>query len=229
MKVIGRRSIASILKSGIDGTWYLVAFTTGLLALLLVYSFFFELEGRRITMVLPVALEAGSDSRLNVRESVVFSPLPHIKIEEGLDTATLLNGQGQIENVRADLRFPIRERRFLSVNLTIILLIMLLFLWVLRQLRHVFRTLSDGQPFVKANVTRIRSIGFALIAGECIRAGVIFFWSSSTAGLFTANGMHFVPVADLNFSAIFSGFVILVIAEVFREGAALRQDQSLTI
>ena len=43
-------------------------------------------------------------------------------------------------------------------------------LWILTQLRHVFRTVRDGQPFLSTNAKRIRLIGFAVILGEFARA-----------------------------------------------------------
>jgi hypothetical protein len=44
-----------------------------------------------------------------------------------------------------------------------------------------------------------------------------------------ASGLRFAPAVDLNPSTIVAGLVILVIAEVFREGVRLQEDQSLTI
>ena len=41
--------------------------------------------------------------------------------------------------------------------------------------------------------------------------------------------MTFQAHARVDFSAIFDGLVILVIAEVFREGTRLADEQSLTI
>ena len=46
---------------------------------------------------------------------------------------------------------------------------------------------------------------------------------------FSATGVTFQAHARINFATIFDGLVILAIAEVFREGTRLADEQSLTI
>jgi hypothetical protein len=102
-------------------------------------------------------------------------------------------------------------------------------LWVLTQLRHIFRSLSRGVVFIPENARRIRWVGFAVIFGELARAGMVYFWSYYTSQHFTANGLRFVASTDFNGVTLGCGLAILVIAEVFREGTRLHEDQSLTI
>ncbi len=64
---------------------------------------------------------------------------------------------------------------------------------------------------------------------EFVRAGLVWFWSHYTTMHLVADGVRFVARADIDTSAIIHGLVILVIAEVFREGAQLDEDRSLTI
>jgi hypothetical protein len=90
--------------------------------------------------------------------------------------------------------------------------VLALIVWVLGQLRAVFRTLGDGQPFVAANATRIRWIAYAVILGELARSG-----------------LRFDVRPDFNVLAIIAGLIIFVIAEVFRAGTRLDEDQSLTV
>ena len=102
-------------------------------------------------------------------------------------------------------------------------------LWVLGQLRAVFRTLRDGQPFVPANATRIRWIAFAVIVGELARSAIVFFENYYAMTHFSADGLRFDARPDLNVFAIINGLIILVIAEVFRAGTRLDEEQSLTV
>jgi hypothetical protein len=102
-------------------------------------------------------------------------------------------------------------------------------LWVVTQLRYVFRSLSQGLPFVLANARRIRWVGFAVIFGEFGRAAIVYFWSYYTSLHFKVDGLRFAASVDMNPITIVGGLAILVIAEVFREGARLQEDQSLTI
>jgi hypothetical protein len=210
MKAMGERSIASLVTLVLDVCWYLGAISLGLLALLLVFSLFPGSLGGNLQMSLPVAFNVDSHAYT-------------------VTSSSLETDDAHMEKVRAYLRFPIQKGRFLSINVAIIIVVFSFGLWVLTQLRQVFRTLRDGRPFVSANATRLRWIGFAVILGELVRAGMVWFWSYYTSMHFRADGVHFVAMADLNTVAIVHGLVILVIAEVFREGARLEEDRSLTI
>jgi hypothetical protein len=46
---------------------------------------------------------------------------------------------------------------------------------------------------------------------------------------FSAAGLHFDARPDVNLFAIVHGLIILAIAEVFRTGTRLQEEQSLTI
>jgi len=78
-------------------------------------------------------------------------------------------------------------------------------------------------------VSRIRQVGWAVVLGEVVRSGMMFFESSYASTHFSAAGLRFVASRDLSVAGIFSGLVILVIAEVFREGTRLDEEQSLTV
>jgi hypothetical protein len=103
----------------------------------------------------------------------------------------------------------------LSVYLAVVLLIV-------DRVRRIFMTLMAGDPFDPTNVTRLRAVGFCLIALELISYCINFFgwylhewfrWSHST----------------FNPTAWFAVLVVFVLAEVFREGARLRAEAELTI
>ena len=102
-------------------------------------------------------------------------------------------------------------------------------LWGLNQLRHVFRSLSRGLVFIPQNARRIRWVGLTVIFGELARAVLVYFWSYYLSLHFTANGLHFVASIDFSGVTVIAGLSIMVIAEVFREGTRLQEEQSLTI
>jgi hypothetical protein len=134
-----------------------------------------------------------------------------------------------LEDVRGSLRFPIRREPFVVGNAILLVFLFALTLWVLGQLRSVFRTLRDGHPFVPANATRIRRIAYAVIFGEIAGSAIVFYENYYAMTHFTAEGLRFDARPDLNVFAIVLGLIILVIAEVFREGTRLDQEQSLTV
>ncbi len=60
-------------------------------------------------------------------------------------------------------------------------------------------------------------------------AAIGYFWSYYTSLHFTVSGLRFAASADLSLITIIKGLGVIVIAEAFREGARLQEDQSLTI
>jgi Protein of unknown function (DUF2975) len=208
MKALGERSIASVIRLVLDAVWWLVAVSLTLLAGMLVFSFCVNLEGNHLTMTLPVALEWNAPVH---------------------GSSASIQTDARIEKLRGNLQFPVRNGAFFSASMALIVLLAGFLLWVLTQLRHIFRSLSRGLLFVPENARRIRWVGFTVIFGELARATLVYFWSYYTSLHFTANGLRFVASTDFNGITMVSGFAILVIAEVFREGTRLHEDQSLTI
>jgi hypothetical protein len=93
---------------------------------------------------------------------------------------------------------------------------------IVQRLRRVFATMTAGDPFHPDNVRRLRVIGLVLALLEIDR--YIF-------GAFVRYGLHASPRSDqgINLTAWFAVLVVVVLSEVFREGARLRRDAELTI
>ena len=203
---MGKQSIASFVRVVLEVTWWAVAIGLGLLVILLAGSFFVELRGNNLTMSLPVAVQ-------------VDTPIQDVGGETN----------AHFEKLRGNLRFPARKGAFFSGSVAVLVLMFGYLLWMVTQLRYVFRALSQRLPFVAGNARRIRRVGWAVLFGEIGRAGIVYFWSYYTSLHFTVSGLRFAASADMNPITIVSGLAILVIAEAFQEGARLQEDQSLTI
>ena len=218
MRAMGKGSIASFLTVLLNIAWGVVALGLALTALLLVVSPF--VEG---PMEVDASLMAvGSNMTIPVSFSVDARTHRVTAPSLGIEDA-------EIRDVRGSLRFPARWGAFLVGNAILVILMFGLVLWVLGQLRAVFRTLRDGQPFVPANATRIRWIAYGVIAGELARSVLVFFENYYAMTHFAADGLRFDVRPDLNVFAIICGLIILVIAEVFRAGTRLDEEQSLTV
>jgi hypothetical protein len=179
-----------------------------LLVGLLVVSACGVLQTRNLTMDLPVALELDAP------------------IHGG---SAALDTDARLEKLRGNLRFPVRNGAFFSGSIFLLVLLIGCLLWVLTQLRYIFRALSRGLLFLPENARRIRWVGITMIFGELARTALVYFWSYYSSLHFTANGLRFVASTDFNPITIVGGLAILVIAEVFREGTRLQEEQSLTI
>ena len=82
---------------------------------------------------------------------------------------------------------------------------------------------------MRANASRLRSIAWLVIIGELARSAFVFFQNYYVMTHFSADGLRFDARLDFNFFAIINGLIILVIAEVFRAGTRLDEDQTLTV
>jgi len=98
---------------------------------------------------------------------------------------------------------------------------------IVGRLRRIFQTLIAGDPFHPDNVRRLRVIGGALAALEVGRFAFV-----AAAPLVAYNlrlGRIHVGGGGVNVTTWFAVLVIVVLAEVFREGARLRGEAELTI
>lgn len=87
--------------------------------------------------------------------------------------------------------------------------------WVtLHTLRRVFRAVNEGAAFDSRNVGRLRVIG-ASLAGLQV--------SSIALEVMRAN------TVDLNLGAWLSVLIVFALAEVFRQGAVMRDDYEATV
>lgn len=91
---------------------------------------------------------------------------------------------------------------------------------IVQRLRKVFVTLTAGDPFHPDNVGRLRLIGLLLGGLEISRYAL----QAASARFGDNDGNHGVSL-----TAWFSVLVVLVMSEVFREGARLRREAELTI
>ncbi|HOZ29015.1 MAG TPA: DUF2975 domain-containing protein [Hyphomonadaceae bacterium] len=96
-------------------------------------------------------------------------------------------------------------------------------------LRGVFETLVARDPFVPENARRFAAIGIVLAVMEA--AGMFVATIVSLAfGVFapTGDGVAF-RFPNINWPVWLAVLTLLVLAQVFREGAAMREEQKMTI
>jgi hypothetical protein len=184
-----------------------------------------DIRGLELTVVPPsfgVSPESHNNWTLTIPVSVTMDggriAAPSIGIE-----------RADIQGLHGSLRFPLQRGRVFLVNSLVLILVLAAALWLTTELQRVLRTVRDGKPFAPSNATRVRRIAWVLIAGEFGRATIVYLENSYAAAHFTAEGFRFTVRPDLSVAAIIEGLIILVIAEVFRAGTRLDEDQSLTV
>lgn len=134
---------------------------------------------------------------------------------------------GAIEESSGLLRLATPHRPWIAMAAAAVP--MALLLWILAELAAVCRSVRDGQPFAPRNAVRIRRLALALVLGEVSRAVIVYSAHAYVASHFAAEHLRFTASPDLSASAIISALILLVLAEVFRTGTRLDEDQSLTV
>jgi hypothetical protein len=209
MKALGKRSIATFLRGWLTVLWWLgwVAATI-------------------VVVAIAAALITGNQT----------SGLVDVPVEFDLDPAAYQISTKQvavsgatITDAAGMLRFESVNRPAMAVYLVIALVYAGVMLFVIHQLRMVFRSLADGDPFSLANASRIRLIGLFFIFGEIAVSVLVYVCQLYVKSALDSSGLTINPGLDIELSPIFGGLVLLVIAEVFRSGTRLQQDQDLTV
>jgi hypothetical protein len=92
-------------------------------------------------------------------------------------------------------------------------------LFVVNRLLEILKTLRFGSPFIKENADRFRGVGYALLMGEGAKFAFGFL-----ALIYDAD----VEI-NMSFISWLAVIAVFVLAEVFREGARMKEEQDLTV
>jgi len=102
-------------------------------------------------------------------------------------------------------------------------------LMIVWRLRKLFDSFCSGQPFAKENATHLRAIWMTMIGIEVAR-----YLLQALTGFLLANfggplAQQMNMTLSINLSTWASILILVVLAEVFREGARMKAEQELTI
>ena len=96
--------------------------------------------------------------------------------------------------------------------------------YICAQLRRILSTLAEGDPFVPENAPRLTRIAIAIGLIEVIRMGSVLVLAS-TVDL----GEGYVAQININLAVWGALVVLLILAQVFKEGTRLREEEKMTI
>ena len=217
MKMLGKKSVASVLKGILDGliiiiciVWALAIISFGLASL------------------------SGKDLE---HDDVVNLRIPYKLEQSGVEGEILslpknLFGMPLGMEITRELTLNPTKFWFLLLIFVSITLIVAVFIFILLQLRHFLASLTEGKPFIPANARRIRTIGIIIIASELFFKLAMFVGALIIDGAVKIEGTKLAwgkLIAEIRLPTIFLGIVVLIIAEIFRLGVGMREDQELTI
>ncbi len=109
------------------------------------------------------------------------------------------------------------------------LIVYALILWVVFSLWKIVQSVRQKNPFIVLNGRRLRVIAFSMIGVELIQG-----LANLIKILYLEPRLNFDTIIvhsriHVSFHVIIAGLVILVIAEAFRIGAELKEEQELTV
>ncbi len=217
MKMLGKSSVSSVLRSVLSIIWLLFI---GLGLLLFAATM--------ATLVKPTAIDFDSYKNFSFLYSVPTKIEAKAVQIESSDPDIV---EAEIVPL-GNLKFRTSSRLYMVVFWVMIYITYALILYSLYQLIKFFDSLGTGHPFVKENARRIKRIGLAILGMEALRIvgtlGLLFYFNSIFS---TANTSVYLTSLKEAFQLgnIFLGIVILIIAEIFRLGTKMKEEQELTV
>ncbi len=112
------------------------------------------------------------------------------------------------------------------VALAVFAALLLLFL---HHLRRLFQRVRAGAPFDPANAARLRWLGILLIGAALWKGVTDAGLSLAISRMLEGGGDRLGTGLNLNLPVILVGLVLIALAEVFRRGAALEEEQALVV
>ncbi len=92
------------------------------------------------------------------------------------------------------------------------------------QLRRILSTLAEGDPFLPENAPRLTRIAIAIGLIEIVRMASVLILAA-TVDL----GEGYVASININLAVWGAIVVLLILAQVFKEGTRLREEEKMTI
>ncbi|MEC7289297.1 MAG: DUF2975 domain-containing protein [Pseudomonadota bacterium] len=96
--------------------------------------------------------------------------------------------------------------------------------YICAQLRRILSTLAEGDPFVPENAPRLTRIAIAIGLIEIIRMCSVLLLAA-TVDL----GEGYVANININLAVWGAVIVLFILAQVFKEGTRLREEEKMTI
>ena len=134
------------------------------------------------------------------------------------------------------LKFKFTSRFAILLFFTVIFIVLVEAWIIIAQLRTFLRTAVEGEPFEPMNIKRIRVIGWTLLTATVLKvllaAIFVFYLKNPVMVSGSSAPLYWRSISDLfesQLTVIVLGLLVLVIAEIFRIGSALKEDQELTI
>lgn len=134
--------------------------------------------------------------------------------------------EGSVGSLKAGSLLSLPEDEQLPAAFFTVLFMIILALWLvaLLKLRAIVRSVIDENPFTDVNVKRLRWIGWIMVIAYLIAHLVIYLIPLAE---FSTNAL--TADSDVSWSYIIPMLFVFVLAEVFNQGVAMREELEGTI
>jgi serine phosphatase RsbU (regulator of sigma subunit) len=209
MRLLGRWSLASFMRVVVNASYYFLIVLVSTLGIAIAFW---------------IALTPGHNVSMTFEMPVRFEldPAAHrfVTARHDVQAVSVTQAQGTLQiTARASSMIGIAWPGFVYAIITLGMV-----LFVLNRLRAIFRSLSRQNPFAAPNASRVRMIGMALVLGELARAGPGAWYAARLTREISVTGLTFKGDMFINTWVIFSGLILLMLAEVFRLGSEMKGD-----
>jgi hypothetical protein len=206
MKSLGNKSLSKILSIILNVIWWIEWIGSGVLITIILVTAFLK---QSISLNFPV-----------VFSSVTFKAVPPVSKNMPTGVISVMNGT---------FYMPVDNNwQNILMLLVVSISVCSVFIIITYQLKLLFSSLSKNQPFDASNVLRIRNTGIGLIV-----LSLLLFFSNIIINWFLQS--HFIwdkgilLTYKFNIGYLVAGIIFIIIAEIFNEGVALKEETNLTI
>lgn len=137
----------------------------------------------------------------------------------------------EVEDLHGSLRLPVGALPWglFAVLWVYVAAAAALGLLFLHHLRRLFQRVREGAPFHAANAVRLRWLGLLALALAVLSGVSESVTAQAVRGGVLSERVEVPLGLSVDGSAVLFGLVLLALAEIFRRGAELEEEQSLTV
>lgn len=110
-----------------------------------------------------------------------------------------------------------------------VLLLLVIFVFIFIELRTLYKAIKQGKIFQRRSIRCLYVIAIALILMSLSIDFAKYFEQCYVANLLQGSGLEIASGFNIHFVRLLFGIVILFIAEIFKIGFQMQEDQDLTI
>lgn len=116
-----------------------------------------------------------------------------------------------------------------STSIALLAVLLALAIWFLLLLRRIVGTVAEGDPFIHDNATRLSKMGWIAVAAQVLEFPLVgaVIWTATM--IEDHDSVRIDDNAGIDGGGIILILVLFILARVFRQGAAMREDLEGTV